>query len=551
MAAPIDSEGTPAATFVHYLHILRRRIWVFLVPLILAPIVAYAVTAEKPASYQATTTVLLSNLNLAASLNGLPTDQSFSQQPDRALATQATIARSPNVASRAIRSVKASITAGALLSESSVAPQNNTNLLDFHVTNHEPALAAALANAYARSFSHYSNELQTGPLQTAFTEVTRTLNELRQKNEQTSPLYRNLLDKQQRLAALETLQTPNAVVVRSASGAVQVAPRPTRAAILALGLGLLVALALVFVIEALDPRVRDEAEIEATLHLPLLARIPSAASTRRARSRTALPALQYGGGAQADAFRMLRTNLAFAALTRELSIFLVTSPRPGDGKTTTSANLAMAAARGGQHVILCDLDAHNPALSEALRIPRGKVGVTDIVLGRGKVENALVPVDVRPDSRADALAAYGSPQAKKATPLAVGRLDVLPFGTLQPPDPGEFVAANAVGELLRDLRTRADLVIVDSAPVLSVGDALALSRYVDGTLLVIRATSVSRGDLAETARLLARTQAACVGFILTDTRSRTSAYGYGYGYGHGVASADQTRLDPAPQAADT
>jgi non-specific protein-tyrosine kinase len=545
MASP-DLDGTPAAAFVHYLQILRRRLWIFLVPLVLAPVVAYGVTSSQPASYQATTTVLLSNVNLAEILNGLPTDQSFAQQPDRALATQATIARSPDIASRAIRSVKASMTAGALLADSSVAPQNNTNLLDFHVTNSNPSLAASLSNAYARSFSQYSNELQTGPLQTAFNEVTRTLNDLRQKNEQTSPLYRNLLDKQQRLAALETLQTPNAVVVRSASGAVQVAPRPSHAAILALALGLLVALALVFIVEALDPRVRDEAEIESALNLPLLARIPAAHSAR-GRTRATSPTLQYGGEAQADAFRMLRTNLAFASLTRELSVFLVTSPRPGDGKTTTSANLAMAAARGGQHVILCDLDAHNPALSEVLAIPRGKVGVTDIVLGRATVDRALVPVNVRPDGRADALAAYGATQSKKSTALGVGRLEALPFGTLQPPDPGEFVAADAVGDLLAHLRTRADLVIVDSAPVLSVGDALALSRHVDGTLLVIRATAASRGDLTEVARLLARTETGCVGFVLTDTRSRTATYGYGYG----AANVEKIHLEPASQAVDS
>jgi len=528
MAGPAAAEGTPAATFVHYLHVLRRRIWIFLVPLIVAPVVAFLVTSAQPSKYEATSTVLVSNLDLAQSLNGLPTDQSLSQQPDRALATQATIARSPEVARRAIKAARAPLTPTGLLDESSVSPETNANLLDFNVKNHDPALAVALANAYSRSFTTFSNELQAAPLQTAFTEVTRTLNRLRAKNQETSSLYRDLLDKQQRIAALQTLQTSNAVVVQAADTGVQVAPRPKRAALLGFALGLLVALALVFVVEALDPRVRDESEIESALHLPLLARIPPAATAGRARAPRSL--LQHADPVQLEAFRMLRTNLAFAALTRDLRVLLVTSPRPGDGKTTTSANLALAAARGGQHVILCDLDAHNPALTEALAIPRVSVGVTDIVLGRATVDDALTTVDFHAEGPPN-IAAYVPKDSKKGTTPRIGRLEVLPFGTLRPPDPGEFVSADVVRDLLTSLRTRADLVIVDSAPVLSVADALTLGRSADATLLVIKATAAERGDLTELARLLGRAQVSSIGFVLTDARSRTSAYGYGYGYG--------------------
>jgi polysaccharide biosynthesis transport protein len=542
------NDGTPAAAFVHYLNVLRRRMWIFVVPVVVAPLAAFVVTIGQPASYEATTTVLLSNLNLAQSLNGLPADQSFSQQPDRALATQATIARSPSVAARAVRDAGAPMTADALLGSSSVAPENNANLLDFHVSNHEPALAVALADAYARSFSRFSNELESAPLQTAFNDVTRTLNRLAAKKQQTSPLYRDLLDKQQRLAALQTLQTSNAVVVRPATAATQVAPRPKRAALLGLALGLLVALALVFAVEALDPRVRDEAEIESALHLPLLARIPAAPSPR-AHTHVLAPALQYGGALQAEAFRMLRTNLAFAALTRDLRVLLVTSPRPGDGKTTTSANLALAAARGGQRVILCDLDGHNPALSEALGLPAGGAGVTEIVLGRASVAETLTPVDIRGGGRAEALAAYTASSAseRRAAAAHSGRLDVLPFGSLHPPDPGEFVAADPVRALIEELRTRAELIIVDSAPILSVSDPLVLATHADATLLVIKATAAGRGDLKELARLLAGAQTPCVGFVLTDTRSSSAAYGYGYGYG---GTAGDLRLEAAAQTAE-
>jgi Mrp family chromosome partitioning ATPase/capsular polysaccharide biosynthesis protein len=552
MSKHTAAEGSPSATFVHYLHVLQRRMWIFLVPVILAPVVAFVVSVGQPSKYLATTSVLLNNLNLAESLNGLPTDQSFNSQPDRAVATQATVARSPDVARRAIKAAHAALTPDDLLSSSSVAPENNANLLDFHVTNHDPRLAVALANAYAKAFSQYSNQLESGPVQTAFNEVTNRLIQLRKTHQQTSPLYADLLDKQQRLVALQTLQTSNAVVVRSAADAAKVAPRPNRSALLGLALGLVVALALVFVVEAVDPRVRDESEIEAALGVPLLARIPAADASRKLADRAdrALSPLQYGGRLQAEAFRMLRTNLAFVALNRELKVLLVTSPRPGDGKTTTSANLAMAFARGGQSVVLCDLDAHNPALSEAMAVPRGKVGVTDIVLGRTTVEEALTPISIEAADDGARFSSYGTPsKAAKGAARNAGRLDVLGFGTLRPPDPGEFVATDAVRDLLLDLRSKFDLVVIDSAPVLSVGDALALSPHVDGSLLIIRATSAARGDLAELARLLARAQTTPVGFVLTDARSRVAAYGYGYGYGG--ALTDPIQRDPLANVAET
>jgi Mrp family chromosome partitioning ATPase/capsular polysaccharide biosynthesis protein len=524
-------EGTPAAKFVHYLHVLRRRLWIFLVPLVLAPLVAVLLTVQQPSKYEATAAVLLSHLNLAQSLNGLPVDQSLSQQPDRAATTQANIARSPDVATRAIRAAHASMSADALLASSSVDPENNADLLDFHVTNHNTGLAIALANAYARAFSQFSNELETGPLETAFKDVTTRLTLLRKQHRETSPLYADLLDKQQRIVALETLQTSSAVVVRPARTAVQVAPRPKRAFLLGFGLGLLVALALVFVAEALDPRIRNEEEIEASLNLPLLARIPPAGPGSRQSVDGGIASVHYGGRAQAEAFRQLRTSLAFVALNRELRVLLVTSPRPGDGKTTTAANLAIAFARSGQDVVLCDLDAHSPTLAEAMALPPNSPGMTDVVLGRKQLDEALVPVDFRAYGDAALLDAYGLLRPQSGESGTRGRLNVLGFGTLRPPDPGEFVGTRAVHELLKDLRSRVDLVIVDSAPLLNVGDALMLGAHVDGSLIVIRATAASRADLAELARLLEHSPTQPVGFVLTDARSRVAAYGYGYGSG--------------------
>jgi Mrp family chromosome partitioning ATPase len=174
--------------------------------------------------------------------------------------------------------------------------------------------------------------------------------------------------------------------------------------------------------------------------------------------------------------------------------------------------------------------------------------VTDVVLGRATVEEALTPIGIDADD-GGLFSSYGVARKGASGNRSAGRLEVLGFGTLRPPDPGEFVGTEAVRDLLLDLRGKFDLVVVDSAPVLSVGDALVLSPHVDGSLIIIRATSAARGDLAELARLLTRTQTPPVGFVLTDARSRAAAYGYGYGYGGGVT--DPIQLDSLANVAET
>jgi Mrp family chromosome partitioning ATPase/capsular polysaccharide biosynthesis protein len=551
MSAQTPTERSPGANFVHYLHVVRRRFWILIVPLILAPVIAYVLTNRQQSAFQSAATVYLSNLNLAQSLNGLPTDQSLVVQPDRAATTQANIARAPEVAkiALALAGVKGSIK--DFLDKSAVEPEANADLLDFKVTNHDPLLAVRLATAYAKAFTQYSTQLQTTPLQTAYNDVTSRLKALARGGQKTSALYATLLQKQQQIVAIETLQTSDTSVVKSAGSAAQVAPRPKRAAILGFGIGLLIAIALVFVAEAVDNRVRSAEAIEHTLGYPLLARIPPALS-RGKKAQTGLSMINDLGGAQAEAIRVLRTSLAFVSLKQKLEVLLVTSPRESDGKTTTAANLSIAFARSGRDVIVCDLDARKSSLPAAFGAGQGHPGLTDVVLGQANLDSVLKTIDVNAgvfDPRAR-LHAYGqrprsATSARDARPeTAAGKLQILSFGTFRPPNPGEFISTDAVRDLLSDLRSRTDLVIIDSPPILSVGDALILSANVDAILLAIRATTTTRGDLAETRRLLEGVPSTTIGFVLTDTRSAGDAYGYGYGYS-GSSPLEAIALDTA------
>ncbi len=509
-----------------------------LIPLIALPVVAYVLSARQPAKYSGTATVLFSSLNLAQSLNGLQSDQSLSQQPDRFATTQANIARAPEVAKIAVAQSKLKLTSGQFLAETGVSPESNADLLDFNATNESPALANTLATAYARAFVRYTNLLQTEPLQSALSDVTKRLASLRAAGKTKSSLYTTLALRQTQIVSLQALQTSDTVLVKTSDSATQVAPRPKRSALIGFGLGILIALALLFTAEAVDTRVRTPALIEAALGVPLIGRIPPYTFRGKKTLQPGLSMLGDHGGAQAEAFRTLRTSIAFVGLKQELRSLLVTSARSGDGKTETVANLGIAFARSGRHVIICDLDARRPSLG-TLFGPRSSQGVTDVVLGQATLDRALTTIEVGTstlDVRAR-LSAYKSAEQYDPPPGADGRLQVLPFGTFRPPDPGALVSSDALQDVLASLRERADLVIIDTAPLLVVGDALELSAEVDGILTVVRATRASRGDLAETRRLLATSPAPTIGFVLTDTSATIGEdYGYGYGFDRGSDS---------------
>jgi succinoglycan biosynthesis transport protein ExoP len=330
---------------------------------------------------------------------------------------------------------------------------------------------------------------------------------------------------------MEALQTSNAFVVREAERAEQVAPRPLRNGLLAFGIGAVLGIALAFLWQALDTRVRSAEEIGMRLRLPLLARLPE--PPRALRRKRELVMLSKPGGVQAEAFRMLRTNLDFVNLERDAQTIMVTSADEAEGKSTTVANLAVALARAGRHVALVDLDLRRPTIGAFFGI-ENRPGVTDIALGHIDPVQALCEINV---------AAVDGEAARR--PVRTGTLEVLPSGPL-PPNVGEFVATRALGGILRLLRERADIVLVDAPPLLHVGDALALSAKVDSLLVVTRMGVVRRPMLAELERVLAASPAEKLGFVVTDAGSE-DGYAGGYAYGYGYEPAPDR--EPAGSAA--
>jgi polysaccharide biosynthesis transport protein len=521
----MDASRREPRTLRDYLQVMRRRKWVILLAVIAAPLVSVLLAVSQQPMYAASADVLLSRQNLSNQLSGIQ-DPTQYLQAERFAQTQADLAEVAEVARRTLGTLALTDrTATQLLAEVSVKALANADILRFRALDASPTLASQIATEYARQYTQYRKEIDTAALQRAETEVMRQMRSLERAGNTKSPLYVSLVDKNQQLRTMEALQTSNAFLFRPAETGVKVQPRPMRSAVIGFVLGLLGGLGLAFLWEALDTRVRTAESVAEHLGLTLLARLPT--PPRKLAGSNKLLMVEAPNDDQAEAFRMLRTNLEFANLDHGARTIMVTSAVAGEGKSTTVANLAAALARGGRHVVLVDLDLRKPSLHRFFDLG-GRPGLTQVALGRAGLDEALVRVDIHDGSAGNVAHLGGSSRVP-------GTLEVLGTGPL-PPNPGEFVGTRALQDVLASLASRAHLVLIDAPPLLSLGDTLALTARVDALFVVSRLKVVRRQLVDELKRVLETCRAHKLGVVVTGANA-DSGYGYGYGYGDGDKQA--------------
>lgn len=509
-----------AATLRDYLYIARRRKWIIVQAMVLVPLAALAFSLSQPAQYQAMSKVLISTQDIGAELAGTSAGPSTSSGD---LQTQAELARIPAVAQRAVAALHLNMTPGEFLGATGASASTTSSILTFTASSSEPRLAARMATAYARAYVRYRFASETSPIKAAREGLEKTI-----AATPAGSLRNTLIAKEQTLAEIAALMTNDASVVDTAQGAVQTAPHTRRNTILAVMLGLVLGIGLAFVRETLDTRVRSAEAIRDRLGLPLLGRLPH--PPRKIRENDRLVMLEEPAGLQAEAFRVLKTNLEFSMLGKNVQTVMVTSAVEQEGKSTTIANLAVALARAGQRVVLVDLDLRRPYLDRFFGIG-GRPGLTTVAIGKVPLAGALVDISLaRSPSAAIAHPQpllRGNPKSNGGGDLIYPSLRVLGSGPI-PPDPGEFVATDRLTEILAELRQDADIVLIDAPPLFHVGDALVLSAKTDAVLVVARMEILRRPMLAELRRLLDSMPCAKLGFVAT---SAESDEGYGSVYG--------------------
>lgn len=284
-----------------------------------------------------------------------------------------------------------------------------------------------------------------------------------------------------------------------------VSPERRRAFFVYLLLGLCCGIAMALLVERLDDSVRSPLELSERYGTPVLGMIPAIAAQTPVGSQPGMSRLVTHVDPRspvAEAYRSLRTNLAFARSQRNVRSLVLTSPGPSDGKSTTVTNLAITFAQQGQRVLLVDADLRRAVLDKTFGVPRSP-GLTDVLIGEHTV-------------------------AESSHETQVPNLYLMSSGQL-PPNPSELLGSPAMRKVVGEMTAQFDMVLFDSPPLLAVTDAAVLSSIVDGTVLIARMGSTARKGLWRAIGQLRAVQANVLGGVLNDVSSDLGAYYGGYG----------------------
>jgi protein-tyrosine kinase len=205
-----------------------------------------------------------------------------------------------------------------------------------------------------------------------------------------------------------------------------------------------------------------------------------------------------------EAYRTLRTNIQFAGVEREIRVMLVTSTGPSEGKSTTSANLAIVMAQSGKKVLLVDADMRKPTAHQFFRTAN-RFGLSHLLAKQSELHAVVQPTFVE-------------------------GLDLLSSGPI-PPNPAELLGSTRMNAALERMKEAYDFVIIDTPPVVAVTDAQVLASKVDGVLLVINAGKTSREMAMKAKHLLDNVHANILGTVLNRRKMGGDGYSYYYYYG--------------------
>lgn len=495
-------------TLSDYANVVRRRLWLILLCGALAVVAAFLLSVFQTPLYKSTASILI-NQNTANDIYDPVTGVSVNQA-DRAAANEVRLLRSELVRNEAndILGFRAEIDA---------AVEGRLDVVVVTAIDPEPATAQRVAQTYAETYldvrrdQFISERLQTATkLQDTISAFDDEIAQLIAQDGSDADIRRqqnlrdDLADSFDRLTITAELgNTGSARIIDSANSPdTPFSPRTTRNIVLAAFVGLAFGVGLAFLLEGLDSSIRGRRELEElTSGTPILGVIPTL------KSKEALVAL--GDGPESEVFRTFRAGLEFATMGAPMQIFQITSPAASAGKTTVAANLGVVLARTGKKVVIVDADLRRPRLHTLFDLPQVP-GLSSMVIGLAPEIESSHPIDLRN-----------------------GQLVVIPSGPA-PPGPSELLGSENARQFFDDLRSQFDVVIVDSAPVLPVADALVLSRLVDATIVVVNARLTKRSEVITTLLQLEQAGASVLGTALNDVKpTRQGIFGYGYGYGYG------------------
>jgi capsular exopolysaccharide synthesis family protein len=474
-----------------YLTILSVRKWWIVMATVIVLGSALAFSLQQTPVYVSDAEVVVRPVTLGPTADAV--------QEGLNMETEAALADSEGVALKAKEKLDgATESPEQLLTNLTVSPDPDTEILIFQYTHRDPRAAADRAQALAQGYLDFRRDSLRQGLSRQETLVQQQVEALRQEmatttnlvlreeiNSQIFLLRTQLISLQAQLAeALDVGQVfRNATIPNRPAS-----PDHLKTGLLGLIAGLPLGCALAFLRERFDDRLRGRSDLETYAGAAVLAVVPRVPHWKDP-SESPVVTLVEPKSAAAEAYKTLRTSVLFAAAQRGMHTLMITSANAQEGKTGTTANLGVALAQSGKRVIIVSADLRKPRLHRFFRSQNG-TGLTNVLAGES---NALEVLNW----------------------VGVENLRLLPSGPV-PGNPAELLGSEAMQALLRELQEASDFVLIDAAPVLPVADAMTLTPLTDAVLFVADARRTTRGAIEQARHQLDQVNARVIGTVLNN-----------------------------------
>lgn len=548
--------------------------------------------------YQATARVLLTPNDPTQQLNPVTGNGAVGNDPDRYVAGQINIIKSEDVAAEAVKSLPG-VTVNEVERTISVGQDGQSNVLKISATDPDPARARDIAQAVAAGYIENRRQAAVSGLERAAKDIQDKLGPLQAQialldtqiatapggpgatsvlttpekpttaaaptppaSQVPTPIappggapstqeslkaaryaaavqYETLYSRQQELVVDISLKRGDAELIADAKApTAPISPHPTRDAALGGFVGLLLGIGVSVLREHLNDKIRSADEVESLTGLPLLAQLPFDHQAPDGLAVDKRPNSPFS-----EAMRSLRTSIQYQGVDRPVKVILVTSSLPGEGKSLVAANLAAVFAQADYRTLLISADLRRPTVNDLFGDLDPSVGLIGVIIG------------MPPGGRASAGNGHGNgagtESLERATvealrPTPIRGLLLLPSGPM-PPNPAELLGTRRMATILGHLSMNADIIVIDSPPLLPVTDAAVLAAECDGVVLVAGDNETPRGALERAKTILDGTNARVLGVVFN--KSRNAAGGYYYGGYYGNAQGESARSEPSPSVA--
>lgn len=525
-----------------YIGMLIQWWWIIVLATIVAALGAFLVSIQTTPVYRASATMLINEAPSSRSneYTAILTSERLAQTYSQMMTMQPVL---EGVIER-LGLGGLGFTPSNLAAHISISPVRDTQLIQVSVEDTDPNRAALVADTLVVVFSDQNRAMQVSRYTVSKTSLEQQLKDLEARIEQLNTEIQNTpktAENQPEISRLETTaaqyrqtyaslllsleqvrlseaQSVSSVVLAEPARTPQspIRPRTLQNTLLAAVVGAMLAVGVIFLIEAMDDTVKTPEEITHAFGVPVLGIIATHDDQPGSPITVSHPRVPV-----AEAFRNLRTNMQFASVDHPLRTLLITSPSPEDGKSTVAVNLGVVFAQSSRNVILVDADMRRPTIHKRMNLVN---------------RQGLSALFVQPNIRIDGMLQKTS----------TANLDILTSGDL-PPNPAELLGSEKMQTILEHFKDQASMVIIDSPPVMAVTDAAVLSSRVDGVLVVITPGKTKTAALRHTLEQLQRASARILGVVVNNVEMSRTRYAYYYSryyayynyYGRGKGDKNQ------------